>query len=139
MEIVSPTDQTFVDRAELSRRTQSLRSEGSPGALAEAARLEREAEASRLAELRGRDDQLTPDERGELVELEKGEAHVKEQGEPEPADLSADADADDGDDEPDATDAARELAQDEGVDLATVKGTGEGGRITKGDVQKAAS
>lgn len=34
-----------------------------------------------------------------------------------------------------ATDAARALAEVEGVDLAQVTGTGDGGRITKGDVE----
>lgn len=37
----------------------------------------------------------------------------------------------------DATDAARALAGEHGLDLATVQGTGSGGRITKGDVEKA--
>ena len=36
----------------------------------------------------------------------------------------------------DATDAAVELAEEHGIDLATVEGTGKGGRIGKGDVQK---
>lgn len=35
----------------------------------------------------------------------------------------------------DATDGAVELADAEGVDLSKVKGTGEGGRVTKGDVE----
>jgi pyruvate/2-oxoglutarate dehydrogenase complex dihydrolipoamide acyltransferase (E2) component len=37
--------------------------------------------------------------------------------------------------EPDATDAARELADAEGVDLSDVDGTGERGRILKSDVE----
>lgn len=37
----------------------------------------------------------------------------------------------------DATDAAVELAEAEGVDLRRVKGTGSGGRILKSDVEKA--
>lgn len=41
--------------------------------------------------------------------------------------------------EVDATDAARELAEDEGIDLATVEGSGKDGRITKGDVEAAIS
>lgn len=36
---------------------------------------------------------------------------------------------------PDATDAAAALADQEGIDLAGVTGTGSGGRITKGDVE----
>jgi pyruvate/2-oxoglutarate dehydrogenase complex dihydrolipoamide acyltransferase (E2) component len=35
-----------------------------------------------------------------------------------------------------ATDAAKELAEEHGVNLAAVEGTGEDGKITKGDVQK---
>jgi pyruvate/2-oxoglutarate dehydrogenase complex dihydrolipoamide acyltransferase (E2) component len=37
------------------------------------------------------------------------------------------------------TGAAAELANELGVDLSTVTGTGKDGRITKGDVEKAAS
>ena len=37
--------------------------------------------------------------------------------------------------EVDATDSAKELAEEHGVNLAAVEGTGEGGRITKGDVE----
>lgn len=40
---------------------------------------------------------------------------------------------------PDPTDAARELAEDEGLDLADVDGTGRDGRVTKADVQHALS
>ena len=35
------------------------------------------------------------------------------------------------------TDAARKLAEDNGIDLATIEGSGAGGRILKGDVEKA--
>jgi pyruvate dehydrogenase E2 component (dihydrolipoamide acetyltransferase) len=37
----------------------------------------------------------------------------------------------------DATDSARELASEAGLDLSSVQGTGADGRITKGDVEKA--
>jgi large subunit ribosomal protein L21 len=37
----------------------------------------------------------------------------------------------------DATDSARELAAEAGIDLATIEGTGKEGRILKSDVQKA--
>lgn len=37
----------------------------------------------------------------------------------------------------DATDGAKELAEEKGIDLSTVKGSGDGGRISKSDVQKA--
>ncbi len=37
------------------------------------------------------------------------------------------------------TGAAAQLANELGVDLSTVEGTGKGGRITKADVEKAAS
>jgi large subunit ribosomal protein L20 len=38
-----------------------------------------------------------------------------------------------------ATDAAERKAEELGVDISTVEGTGQGGRITVGDVEKAAS
>jgi pyruvate/2-oxoglutarate dehydrogenase complex dihydrolipoamide acyltransferase (E2) component len=40
-------------------------------------------------------------------------------------------------DDVDATDAAAQLAKEAGIDLSTVKGSGEGGRITKPDVEAA--
>lgn len=39
----------------------------------------------------------------------------------------------------DATDAARELADEKGVDLTTIVGTGAGGRIIKSDVEAVTS
>jgi pyruvate/2-oxoglutarate dehydrogenase complex dihydrolipoamide acyltransferase (E2) component len=41
--------------------------------------------------------------------------------------------------EVDATDSARELAEENGLDLGTVTGTGSGGRILKSDVEAAIS
>lgn len=38
--------------------------------------------------------------------------------------------------DPDATDNARELAEEEGVRLISVDGTGKDGRVTKADVQR---
>jgi large subunit ribosomal protein L21 len=40
-------------------------------------------------------------------------------------------------DEINITDAARELAEAHGIELATIEGSGQGGRILKGDVDKA--
>lgn len=57
------------------------------------------------------DDQPGPDE-GTLPPSEQGEENV------------------------DATDAAREYAAEKGINLADVEGTGEDGRITKADVEK---
>ena len=37
----------------------------------------------------------------------------------------------------DATDTARSLAEENGIDLATIEGTGKEGRILKSDVAKA--
>ncbi|HEN8799474.1 2-oxoglutarate dehydrogenase complex dihydrolipoyllysine-residue succinyltransferase [Pseudomonas sp. CM27] len=50
-----------------------------------------------------------------------------------PAGAAADA----GEDDPVAAPAARKLAEENGIDLATVAGTGKGGRITKEDVVAA--
>ncbi|QVM89783.1 2-oxoglutarate dehydrogenase complex dihydrolipoyllysine-residue succinyltransferase [Pseudomonas entomophila] len=52
-----------------------------------------------------------------------------------PAAAAADA----GEDDPVAAPAARKLAEENGIDLATVAGTGKGGRITKEDVVAAVS
>jgi len=41
------------------------------------------------------------------------------------------------DDEVNASKAARELADEAGIDLSDVEGTGKDGTVTKGDVQKA--
>jgi pyruvate/2-oxoglutarate dehydrogenase complex dihydrolipoamide acyltransferase (E2) component len=62
------------------------------------------------------------------------EAPAREAGEdtspPEPGDR--------GEGEPNATDAARRKAEELGVDLAQIEGTGAGGRILVTDVRKAA-
>ncbi len=50
----------------------------------------------------------------------------------------APANAPEGEDEVNATDAAARKAEDLDVDLSAVEGTGQGGRITVGDVEKAA-
>lgn len=50
---------------------------------------------------------------------------------------AAPAAADAGEDDPVAAPAARKLAEENGIDLATVAGTGKGGRITKEDVVAA--
>jgi pyruvate/2-oxoglutarate dehydrogenase complex dihydrolipoamide acyltransferase (E2) component len=44
-----------------------------------------------------------------------------------------------GQEEPDATEAARKRAEELGVDLSQVEGSGAGGRITIRDVQRAAN
>jgi pyruvate dehydrogenase E2 component (dihydrolipoamide acetyltransferase) len=54
--------------------------------------------------------------------------------EPSPAPASAPAPASDG---PAATPSARKLAEANGIDLATLQGSGPGGKITKGDVEAA--
>ncbi|MDI9780222.1 2-oxoglutarate dehydrogenase complex dihydrolipoyllysine-residue succinyltransferase [Pseudomonas putida] len=54
-----------------------------------------------------------------------------------PAAAPAAAAADAGDEDPVAAPAARKLAEENGIDLASVAGTGKGGRITKEDVVAA--
>jgi pyruvate/2-oxoglutarate dehydrogenase complex dihydrolipoamide acyltransferase (E2) component len=58
-----------------------------------------------------------------------------------PAGTSAEAEQDDGDDsggEVEATDAARRKAEELGIDLSSIEGSGQRGRILLRDVQKAA-
>ena len=54
-----------------------------------------------------------------------------------PAAAPAGAGADAGEDDPVAAPAARKLAEENGIDLASVSGTGKGGRITKEDMVAA--
>ncbi|AIZ33314.1 2-oxoglutarate dehydrogenase complex dihydrolipoyllysine-residue succinyltransferase [Pseudomonas parafulva] len=54
-----------------------------------------------------------------------------------PAAAPAAAAADAGEDDPVAAPAARKLAEENGIDLASVKGTGKGGRVTKEDTVAA--
>ncbi|AXO88936.1 2-oxoglutarate dehydrogenase complex dihydrolipoyllysine-residue succinyltransferase [Pseudomonas parafulva] len=54
-----------------------------------------------------------------------------------PAAAPAAAAADAGEDDPVAAPAARKLAEENGIDLASVKGTGKGGRVTKEDMVAA--
>lgn len=49
----------------------------------------------------------------------------------------AEEDADDPEKEPKATPVARRMAEDAGVDVARIAGSGSGGRVTKEDVEKA--
>ena len=62
------------------------------------------------------------------VKAPKAKAPEPEAAKPEEAAAEA---------EIDITDAARKLAEEHGIDLAGIEGTGAGGRILKGDVQKA--
>ena len=73
-----------------------------------------------------------------------GGGDSKDDGGSKGEDSSAKGTSDDGTKDPSGGDAVaspsvRKLAREEGVDLGSVKGTGEGGRITQEDVRKAAS
>lgn len=63
-----------------------------------------------------------------LAGVEQGTAAISD-------DYGAEGTAPTDDTEIDATDGAKELAADEDVDLSQVEGTGQDGRITKGDVE----
>jgi pyruvate/2-oxoglutarate dehydrogenase complex dihydrolipoamide acyltransferase (E2) component len=83
-----------------------------------------EAEQARLDAIVGARDQQPPAERR------------SDEGAAEQADAAEQAAEDE--QEPSATGAARELADELGVDLSEVEGTGTGGKITKADVESAA-
>lgn len=71
---------------------------------------------------------------GQLERVERIDARLAQLAEPERS-------AKDGNDTPseiDATDAAIELAAELGTELASVEGTGDDGRVLKGDVWRAA-
>jgi large subunit ribosomal protein L20 len=64
---------------------------------------------------------------------------VERNTEPEqPSSSAGRTSAETSEDEPEATEAASRKAEELNVDLSTVDGTGQGGRITVGDVEKAA-
>ena len=76
-----------------------------------------------------------------IAEIEEGEApqekktdNADESGEA----VSENTDDQDGDDDIRITPVARKIAEDKGIDLTTLTGTGTGGKITKSDVLKAA-
>lgn len=70
---------------------------------------------------------------------DSGQGEGGEDGPPEETEDGASDDGDgEEDEEPiDATDAARELAGEHGIELAKIEGTGEDGRVLKSDVQAA--
>ncbi|MDF1656953.1 MAG: 2-oxoglutarate dehydrogenase complex dihydrolipoyllysine-residue succinyltransferase [Verrucomicrobiales bacterium] len=82
-----------------------------------------------------------------VAAIEEGEAPAEtedstsEESEPEENDSSPDAGTAEelSQDEVKVTPVARKVAEDEGVDLSTVNGTGAGGKITKADVLEAVS
>ncbi|MBI6955772.1 2-oxoglutarate dehydrogenase E2 component (dihydrolipoamide succinyltransferase) [Pseudomonas sp. TE6288] len=86
--------------------------------------------------VKGEGDTVLSDEvLGSIVE--GGAAAAAPAAAPAAAAPAAAAAADAGEDDPVAAPAARKLAEENGIDLATVAGTGKGGRITKEDVVAA--
>src|SRR3954451_18836028 len=81
----------------------------------------------------GDEEQPAEEEEQPAEDEEQPEA---EEEEPEPATVSGDGS--DGDERAKASPVARRVANELGVDIADVQGTGPGGRILKADVEKAA-
>jgi large subunit ribosomal protein L21 len=71
------------------------------------------------------------------VETVAAEAKPVEVATEQPAEAPVEAEAPVAEKEIDATDSARELAAEAGIDLSTIDGTGKEGRILKSDIQKA--
>jgi pyruvate dehydrogenase E2 component (dihydrolipoamide acetyltransferase) len=84
----------------------------------------------------GGEDEAEPEGKGEVDAEAAGEGGDAQPKAEQPASKTASGD-DDG--RVKASPVARRLAKEQGVDLASVEGTGPGGRIVKADVEKAAS
>src|SRR3954462_2747379 len=79
------------------------------------------------------------DESGEGDEEEEAAAEEEPADEPEPATASGNGSGDgEGDERAKASPVARRVANELGIDIADVQGTGPGGRILKADVEQAA-
>jgi 2-oxoglutarate dehydrogenase E2 component (dihydrolipoamide succinyltransferase) len=108
------------------------KAEGDHEALAENAYQEkvvRETDGVSFNGLTSVDEGLRDDLREDIADESDGEVRFGDEANALPAATDSTSEG------PDATDSARELAAERGIDLSTVEGTGKDGRITQADVE----
>src|SRR4051794_23799513 len=109
--------------------------EGETVALGEAVARIGEAGEEKQADDSGDEEEQAAEEEEQPEAEEADEEPEQQQEEPEP---EGEAEADEGDELTKASPVARRVANELGIDIADVQGSGPGGRILKADVEKAA-